>query len=1021
MCRYDFCLHDTCGHTVVGAVVEYCEKAVAPATTFSGGLQRTSSLTNFHGTEMPSSLPLFPSGGFRKLLSGPGTQTAPASEQTALTTRRREEGIRGTDESSSLHDNDAVLHHITESSRNPDDHHVGTDGGRMTSYGSTTAASEPGLPPNLTDFDTIEAEIDAIRADVQHMRAEAESQQRLEEPRTPTQQRKAFSRVPISKIPGPAMSHLIVAKAAEMSETGVGIGMPNPLLGKDMSSSSAINRSYAGTGTGRIKASATAIINSPMSEDSASSYATCMTSAYYDAVEHFQAPLERDRTGFRFAQPTQAASRRVDEILRQETSPAKASPETTPGRSSRAKAPDLETEKRAAQRSQKRHSLPDGWMPSPEQANSAERGLQKKEQIFPGSDKTPKSAEQPSPGLTLRKKTSSYMSPTKATQNRSIATIDEDRASRKSLRVKAGALKVNTALANADSSTVSSIPSRCGNAGDDSAVSPKTQASFTRSKKELSSPLKNIASAKTSDRPSLVIKLPLPLPHVANTTVTPRNPDGNFLDPIGEKLGKEDLLRRDSTPVSASPRTDRGSILAPVLARLNRGTAGGNDSPGNLMRFAGEALLALIQPKPRDPDNEPISRLISGLRGQSSAEIGRALAEGQHNTFSVQSVNPTEANAPIDPSVDRHSLDPSEDQDILDQGPKQPARHDGPQDPAIILQRRKPSTSHDGPQDPAIVLHRKKPSISHDVLRDPAIVFKGGSLDSDIPTDTADQRKTSQARSLRATATYFVPPPTSDSALQADPSIHGGESSGDNMWLPKGLDLFHEDDHAEDGPGSMSGMGFLPDWSPEYSQRSLRGTWHGFKFVPWQDESTLTPAFEPQPTLSRHFDLIHGDNIFDTPDASPTMDNTSSALLDQQDQHNLARWEIMGKGRRRYHWTGGDGLEISFKGIGPDAEHDPNSPVLYRNYRENTKTLHMHAASYPRTQVLGSPLPPNAPKLMRDYAEKMALSQIPCNEHDWTGKHDLQTNIVPVPGLCGPCKQGDKILHRIGGGIDLAS
>ena len=892
----------------------------------------------------------------------------------------------------------------------------------MTSFGSTTAASEPGLPPNLTDFDTIEAEIDAIRADVQHMRAEAESQQRLKELPTPTQQRKLFPRVPISsKIPAPAISQLTVAKAVEMSKNGV--GMANPLAGKDLSSHSVTNRSYAGTGTGRIKASAAAIINSPMSEKSASSYATCMTSDYHDAVEHPQTALERDRTGYRFAQPTQAATRRVDETLRKDVSSAKPSPETTPAKSSsRAKAPDLETDKRAVQRSQKRTSLPDGWMASPEQVGSAEKGFHKKEQILPGSGKTPTSAEKSSPGPTLRKKTSSYMSPTKSAQNRSIATIGEDKPTRKSLRVKAEDLRVNTIIANKDSSAVSSNTSRFGNASDDSSVPPKTQSSFTRSKKDISSPLKNVASAKASDRPSLVIKLPLPLPHVANTTVTHRNPDGNFLDPIGEKLGKEDLLRRDSTQESASPRTDRGSILAPVLARLNKITTGGNDLPGNTtMRFAGEALRALIQPKPRDPDNEPISRLISGLRGQSSAEIGRALAEGQHNASSAQSVDSAQAKAPLDPTLVSHSREPSEDPNVLDQGRKQPASHDLPQDPAIILQRRKPSTSHDGPQDPAIVLHRKKPSISHDVLRDPAIVFKGGPMNSDIPADLADQRKTSQARSLRATATSFVPPPTSNYALQTDTSIHGVESSGDNMWYPTGLDLFHEDNNAEHSPINMSDVGFLPGWSPESCQRSLRGTWHELKFVPYQDESMLAPAFEPQPTLSRHFDLIHGDIDSDSPSASPPSENTSSAWLDQQDQRNLSRWEIMGRGRRRYHWTGGDGLEISFKSIGPDAEHDPNSPVLYRNYRENTKTLHMQAASYPRTHAPGSPLPPNAPKLMRDYAEKMALSQIPCNEHEWTGKFDLQPNVVPVPGLCGPCKQGDKILHRIGGGIDLAS
>lgn len=502
----------------------------------------------------------------------------------------------------------------------------------MTSHGSTIAASEAGSPPNLTDFDTIEAEIESIRTDVQHMRAEAESQQRLEELRTTKQQRNPFARMQSSKIPAPAMSHLTVAKAIELSKTG----MANPSSGKDIPLAGTISRSHAGIGTGRFRGPAAAM-KSPISEVSMSSYATCATSSYHDAVENLHTSPEQDRASPHFAQPTQAASRRVDQTLRKDASPAKASPETTPGKSIKAKAPDLETDKRAAQRGQKRTSLPEGWMSSPDQTSSAERGHHKKEQILPGSGKAPTSAEQSSPsGPALRKKTSSYMSPTKSAQNRSIATISEDKQTRKSLRVKTGALRVNKILANQGSHAGSSSALSRGNASDDSSVSPKTQSSFATLKKELSSPLKNVASA---DRPSVVIKLPLPLPHVANTTVSPRNPDGNFLDPIGKKLEKEDLLRRDPTQESASTRTDRGSILAPVLARLNRITMSGENSPANPMRLAGESLRALIQPRRRDPDNEPISRLISGLRGQSSAEIGRALAGGQNNTSSAHDVS----------------------------------------------------------------------------------------------------------------------------------------------------------------------------------------------------------------------------------------------------------------------------------------------------------------------------------------------------------------------------------------------
>jgi hypothetical protein len=822
------------------------------------------------------------------------------------------------------------------------------------------------------DFDAIEAEIDTIKVDVQKMRAEAESQQRPEELSTPKQPRNLSVRVAGSKIPTPALSHATVAKAVELSKAG----MADPYAGKDIPSSSTANRSHVGTGTGKTRASAAAPLISPSSE--ASSYATCATSSYHDAVEHLQASPEQQEAGPHFAQPTQAASRRMDETLRKDTSPAKPSPETTPGKSIRAKAPELETNKRAAQRGQKRTSLPDGWMSSPDQTGSAERSLHKKEQILPGSGKTATSAEQSS-GPSLRKKTSSYMSPTKSAQNRSIATIGEDKQTRKSLRTKAGALRVNTALANKDAASV------------DSAVSPKTQSSLATSKKELSSPLKTVASAMTSDRPSVAIKLPMPLPHVANTTVSPRNPDGNFLDPIGEALGKEDLLRRDSTQEPASTRTERISILTPVLARLNRVATDDDNSPADPARRAGEAIRALIQPRPRDPDNEPISKLISGLRGQSSAEIGRALAGGQHSTSNAQSVDSTETEALVDPAVLRRSRKRSGDS-------------------ANLYQGRKPSASHEMPQDSSIMFQGRKPSISHDMPQDPAIAFNSGPLNPGVPADTTNQRKTSQARSLRATATEFVPPYASDSAIEIGYSMYGAEGP-DAMWWPKALDLFHEDDHVDHGTGSLSDRGFMP----QPTQRSLNGTWHGYKFVPRQDESMLAHAFKPQSTLSRHVDLIHGD----TSDDSPTSDDASPTWADKQDQRTPGRWEIMGKGRRNYHWTGGDGLEISFKSIGPDAEHDPNSPVVYRNYRENTNTLHLEAASYPRTHAPGSPLPPNAPKLMRDYAEKMALAQIPCSSDQWTGNYDLEANVVPVPGLCGPCRQGDKLLHRVGGGIDL--
>ena len=197
--------------------------------------------------------------------------------------------------------------------------------------------------------------------------------------------------------------------------------------------------------------------------------------------------------------------------------------------------------------------------------------------------------------------------------------------------------------------------------------------------------------------------------------------------------------------------------------------------------------------------------------------------------------------------------------------------------------------------------------------------------------------------------------------------------------------------------------------------------------------ATLGPASQSPEVLGQliaagvdvvRINLSHGDHPIETPNISPTSNDTSPPQplsSSEQGKLNLALWEISGKGRHKIHWSGGDGLEISFRGIGPDAEHDPNSPVLYRNYRANTETLHLQAGTYPKTNGPGSPVPPNAPKLMRDYAEKMALSCIPCLDDKWTGKYDPMSAVVPVAGLCEPCKAVDNALHRIGGGINLVS
>lgn len=865
----------------------------------------------------------------------------------------------------------------------------------MTSHGSTTAASEAGAKP--AELDTIEAEIDTIKADVQLMRAEADNKQKLGEPRTTKRQQDPPARARGRKILAPTTSRLPTPKPSDLSKTDSDTKMAAS-QGKELASPSLTSRSLARISTSRAKASPAAMV-SPTSATSTESFQSHLSRAstqgsgttakyydavespqaeYYDAVEYPTASQHMDQSSPHFAQPTQAATRRMDETLRRDTSPAKSGPETPPGKSTKAKAPNFETDKRALQRGQKRTSLPEGWMLNQEQSSPVEQSVSKKEQLTPGSAASLKSADQSPAGPNLRKKTSSYMSPTKSAQHRSIATIGEEKRTRVSPRAHAGHLRVNTNLASKDAPTAVSSPSRHGTGSDEAVVSPKSQlSSAPSSKNRLLSPLKMVASAKTStssatDRLSLVIRLPLPLARIANTTMIPRGADEDLLDPIKEKLGKEDLLRRDSIQDAVAPTLhgSRGAILGPVLARIKREPVSSGLSPVHHLRMSEERSRPAGLPISRDPDNEPMSRLISGLRGQSSANIGKALAGGQRGT----------SDTPFDdPSVAKLSANAA----VLNEGRKRSG------DPAILYQGRKPSVGD-------------------------ADIFNRGPSNLDVPVHLARSRKVSQPSSLRATAIDFVPNVASDSTTQTEPSLWEPETLG-RTWYPQSLSLFHDDTHEDIGTENLVDMSLLP----ENARRSGYDLWNATDTGSWQEEPVSAPALNVM--LNRHVNLIHGDPDLDTPTISPTSNDTSPPWSKQHRQQNLARWEISGKGRRKYHWTGGDGLEISFRGLGPDAEHDPNSPVLYRNYRANTNTLHMEAASYPRTNAPGSPLPPHAPKLMRDYAEKMAFSQIPCIDDQWTGNYDVLTTVVPMAGVCGPCREADKRLHRIGGGIDLLS
>lgn len=865
----------------------------------------------------------------------------------------------------------------------------------MTSHGSTIAANDTEGIPNADDLSALEAEINTIKTDVLHMRADAENKHRSGE-QTPTmRQHDLPPRTEGSRIPAPASGQPMprISDPSKRAATSSSSKVP-ALTGTS-------KRSYAQTGTSKLRGPPATTSGSQQGGNDTSS----PQQTYYDAVEYLHGTPSSDKSSPHFAQSTQAATHRVDQTLRKDTS-IKPSPETSPGKSTKAKAPNFETDKRAAQRQQKRTSLPEGWMSTPEQASSAEKSLPRKEQVVPrGTLSSSPAGDYSSSTSTGQKKTSSYMSPTKSAQHRNIATIGLESPKRMSPRLKARGLTISTIAANEGAGTKQS-GLRAGRDSDSDDVFYSPRSSFSKPSSRTVSPLKSGAFDKTPlagefPRARPAIRLPAPLPQVTNTVISPRDPSQtgqNFLDSIREQLGKKDLLRRDSTQQQKSLSARRGSrsdILRPVFSRLDR-----SGHTGFASRPSTQA---------RDSINEPISQLITGLRGQRSAAIGKALAIDQHESTDTPRAIAPAGNQIADPAIAYQGGKPSTESALSQT------------DPAIVYQGRKPSTSTSSLRgDPAILYQGRKPSASTDLPHDPAIKFSLG----DAPR-ALSFRKASQPSSLRATAMDFVPSLAPEPVPQIDTSAYVSRHRMEPWELhqPVGLSLFDEEKYESPGMTDEQRIAMLP---PIIRPDLLR-LWHEGQAQRFEEEYPLMP----QPTGPGHFfDLIHGDVSSpsdNTPTISPTSGDTSPPWSSSEQSQNAqlqntpGNWSISGRGRRGYHWTGRDGLEISFKGVGPDAEHDPNSPVLYRNFRANTKTLHMQAASFPRNQIPGTSLPPNAPRLMRDYAEKTGLDMVPCMNDQWQGKYNTMPAIVPMAGLCPCCKNGDHTLHRIGGGIDLVS
>lgn len=146
----------------------------------------------------------------------------------------------------------------------------------------------------------------------------------------------------------------------------------------------------------------------------------------------------------RFAQPTKTYTQRADATTRKDSVTSRVSPAGSPTKSSRA-LPQLQT---------KRSALPGGWLSSPEVSptthvstpsingtvDASSPSSNERWQFISQSSKETATNAEP----TLRKKTSSYMSPTKATTLRNVATLGQENIKHTSPRVKKSVTRIDT-------------------------------------------------------------------------------------------------------------------------------------------------------------------------------------------------------------------------------------------------------------------------------------------------------------------------------------------------------------------------------------------------------------------------------------------------------------------------------------------------------------------------------------------------------------------------------------------------
>ena len=953
-----------------------------------------------------------------------------------------------TDEADFNHSND-IMQHIAESCRNRREQHIGTDGHRLTSFGSTLANHNTPSDTGITQSqcDAIQAEINQLQEDVTMLRQADQERAALT-----TEEELAIddwfststkckpNHVNASSYESAAtrlqkLHETQYAVETDVSEDGLprqpppspfdfpalapanpAMSIPSTRTVEDLQRKA----SYADAATSGMSEAVPLAKHEEHSVIISSRNQTISSATPTSVRKNKPSPPNANKGTLKesphFAQPTKSFARRTGETLRRDA--ASMSPKSpgdgSPGRTIKAKEPNLATAKRANEQQQKRKSLPGDWL------SSVEAPSKKDAKVSPDDLPAVHTASNPSalpskiakaaspikssiPRLTvvaskqkqteqsnqkspLRKKTSSYMASTNATNQRTMAALSGNQPKLEHLQTKATDLHIDSKHMASPSrsyspfSTDSSVHFILDSPGLQSPVHPRDR---------LAVDVDIIAQSRVH-----VAYPPLPASPPAaklraNTRRSPtrgpraRNPENGAKQMQQASAWPKDQSTLTSLPIVANTttkrRTSHGNVLTPIVARL--------ESEGILNK--GPQKNGVIQAYLQH-NNRALSDALHTARESSPGSSNQArpsiLSEIRPSTTYVLK---SKVVPPHLRPRSRLTSTSTTSEDVL-------------HSEKTAQLASEPFISNYTPFSPVPVKDISNADLAHT---------------EHAPMTT---RRTSAMPSLRATAKEFTPVQQPDQAPSLTPRrwtldrvpeedwqmlpweaklqiYKARDWTKSQQWLsntlqgqhsPGNVIMAHEEHLPIDNlTGQRALLGGSTSFVDEYG--SPNAIHFGHQLRPGITASNKNAKWLLQDSSGEDTPIKFG--RAPAPDASawlepstPTISSGSGDTSPLKTPYSTNSWHIgSSTSRAPYGWKGGDGKEISFMGYGPHAERYPNSVVNF-NFQGCTSRYGSATPNGFEEEKENIPTEFVAPRSQRQWAEKLGYHKMPCGNVEIT-------------------------------------